>query len=244
MSAGATLVTSWDDGHPSDLRLADLLSKHGLKGTFFVPRRNVEGRPTMDPRDIARLAAMGFEIGAHTDDHVRLDALGRAAATRQIDDGRRYLEDAIGAPVRGFAYPGGNPGRYGQALAAECFAYARTTRMFAFDPGRDPYDMPTTMQFFPHGTVPLVRNFLRGGDYASRSGAALSRLAARDPVAALGGLADRAARCNGTLHIWGHSWEFDALDLWDAVDTAFALLARDFKLARRASVADSAPCAR
>lgn len=244
MSTSATLVTSWDDGHPSDLRLAELLSKHGLKGTFFVPRINAEGRPTMGPRDLARLTAMGFEIGAHTNDHARLDALDRVAAMRQIDDGRRYLEDSIGGPVRGFAYPGGRPGRHGRALAAERFAYARTTRMFALDPGPDPYDLPTTLQFFPHGRLPLVRNFLRGRDYAARSGAALLRLAARDPASALAGIASRAARRGGTLHVWGHSWEFDALDLWDCVDSAFARLARDFKRARRATVADSVPCAR
>jgi hypothetical protein len=31
------ITTSWDDGHPSDLRVAELLIKHGLRGTFYVP---------------------------------------------------------------------------------------------------------------------------------------------------------------------------------------------------------------
>jgi hypothetical protein len=37
----AYITTSWDDGHPSDLRLADLLHKHSLRGTFYVPPENI-----------------------------------------------------------------------------------------------------------------------------------------------------------------------------------------------------------
>lgn len=244
MTTAPTIVTSWDDGHPSDLRLADLLARHGLRGTFFVPRRNSEGRPTMAPDDLARLVAMGFEIGAHTADHVRLDALDESAAARQIDDGLKYLEDSIGGRVRGFAYPGGWPGRYGRALAAARFDYARTTRMFRLDAGRDPYDVPTTMQFYPHSRGALLRNFARGGAHGARLAPALRRLAAREPVAALADLARMAQARGGILHVWGHSWEFDALDLWADAERAFAALARELPGAARANLADIAPCAR
>ena len=30
------VTTSWDDGHRTDLRLADRLAAHALKGTFYV----------------------------------------------------------------------------------------------------------------------------------------------------------------------------------------------------------------
>jgi len=244
MKGRPTIVTSWDDGHPSDLRLAELLLHHGLRGTFFVPGRNVEGRGTLAAPDIARLAMLGFEIAAHTADHVRLDTLDEAQAARQIDDGKAFLEDAIGAKVRGFAYPGGWPGRHGRALAAKHFDYARTTRMFQLDTGEDPYAVPTTMQFFPHSRAALIRNFLRGGDYAARSGLALRRLMTADPAAALARLARMTAARDGILHIWGHSWELDALDLWGALDRALGDLVRAWPEARRATVAEIAPCAR
>ncbi len=244
MTESPTIVTSWDDGHPSDLRLAELLQRHGLRGTFFAPGRNVEDRPTMGARDLKRLAEMGFEIGAHTADHVRLDRLDEATAARQITDGRKFLEDAIGAPVRGFAYPGGWPGRHGQALAAQQFDYARTTRMFRLDAGTDPFAVPTTMQFFPHGSAPLLRNLLRGGDLGARLGPALRRIGAGDPASATGALAGLAASRDGVFHLWGHSWELDALDLWGALDQALAGLVRTWPEARHASVAEIAPCAR
>ena len=31
------ITTSWDDGHPLDLRVAELLSEYHLQGTFYVP---------------------------------------------------------------------------------------------------------------------------------------------------------------------------------------------------------------
>jgi hypothetical protein len=244
MTGSPAIVTSWDDGHPSDLRLADLLMRHGLRGTFFVPGRNVEGRATMTAPDIARLAKLGFEIAAHTADHVRLDSLDEAQAARQIGDGKKFLEDAIGAQVRGFAYPGGWPGRHGRALAAKRFDYARTTRMFRLDAGTDPFAVPTTMQFFPHGPAPLLRNLLRGGDLGTRLGPALRRIGTGDPVSATGALASLAASRDGVFHLWGHSWELDALDLWGALDQALGDLVQTWPEARRASVAEIAPCAR
>src|SRR5438477_127046 len=32
------LTTSWDDGHVLDFKVADLLSKYDLTGTFYIPR--------------------------------------------------------------------------------------------------------------------------------------------------------------------------------------------------------------
>ena len=38
------ITTSWDDGHPLDFKLAELLNKYNLKGTFYIPRSNAEHR--------------------------------------------------------------------------------------------------------------------------------------------------------------------------------------------------------
>ena len=37
MKPSTCITTSWDDGHPLDLRVAELLAKYGLQGTFYVP---------------------------------------------------------------------------------------------------------------------------------------------------------------------------------------------------------------
>ena len=45
----AVLCFSVDDGHPLDMRMADLLIKHGVQASFFVPSRNSEGQPVLPP---------------------------------------------------------------------------------------------------------------------------------------------------------------------------------------------------
>ncbi len=37
MKPATFITTSWDDGHPLDFRVAELLSKYGLRGTFYIP---------------------------------------------------------------------------------------------------------------------------------------------------------------------------------------------------------------
>ena len=36
------VTTSWDDGHPLDLKVADILSEFGIQGTFYVAPYNRE----------------------------------------------------------------------------------------------------------------------------------------------------------------------------------------------------------
>ncbi|MGH7837447.1 MAG: polysaccharide deacetylase family protein, partial [Candidatus Binataceae bacterium] len=62
------MTTSWDDGHPLDLRVAELLAAHGVRGTFYVPVR-ASADSLMKPADLRRLRNLGMEIGAHTVSH-------------------------------------------------------------------------------------------------------------------------------------------------------------------------------
>lgn len=39
----AVVTSSWDDGHPLDLRVADLLARCGVKGTYYVPGSGTPG---------------------------------------------------------------------------------------------------------------------------------------------------------------------------------------------------------
>jgi hypothetical protein len=61
-----TLVTtSWDDGHPFDLRTAERLCSHRLKGTFYVTAVSSK-RARMSLGEVRELLAMGMEIGRRT----------------------------------------------------------------------------------------------------------------------------------------------------------------------------------
>jgi len=102
---GLTITTSWDDGHPMDLRVAELLTRYGLPGTFYVPLSN--SRPTLSTAEIRGLS-QEFEIGAHTVNHVRLTALADSEAQEQVTDSKKQLEDILGKPCSIFCFPGGS----------------------------------------------------------------------------------------------------------------------------------------
>ena len=102
-----TLVTtSWDDGHPSDLRLAEMLAERGLKATFYIPRSSQ--RPTLTPEQIRRIAAR-FEIGAHTLDHVVLTDLPPDECAPADRQSKKWVRNVTGQPCDVCAPSGGSP---------------------------------------------------------------------------------------------------------------------------------------
>jgi len=64
-------TTSWDDGYALDLRVAEILSTHGLTGTFYLSPQS-QHRQTMLSADQIRTLGRTMEIGAHTLHHPKL----------------------------------------------------------------------------------------------------------------------------------------------------------------------------
>ena len=210
MSTAPLLVTtSWDDGHPADLRLAELLAKHGASGTFYVPNMNVEGRPVMQRAEIRDLG-QHQEIGGHTRDHVSLIRLAPTAAAQQVIFNKHWLEDLLGHEVICFAYVRGHHNRDIRHLV-QCagFRYARTVANLTDAAGSDRYRIPTTMQFFPHSTDTYIRNYLSGGSGLRRLALLRAILGKPRLLDRLYRVAELSLRRGGCFHLWGHSWELN-----------------------------------
>src|SRR6478672_8710350 len=232
---GLLFTYSVDDGNPSDLRMAELLNKHGINGTFYIPVRNSEG-DTFPVMSAAQMRELGqqFEIGAHTYDHCRLKNLDARAAQYQIVEGKRYLENLLGKPVAGFCYPGGKylP-RDVRTVKASGFAYARTTTNLCFDAGADRFQMPTTVQFYPHAKGVYLRNFIAAGQWGKRrSGLSIAMRHARwmDRMYAL---FDHACEHGKVFHLWTHSKDIDQLDAWRDLDAFMAHVAANVRVQDR-----------
>jgi peptidoglycan/xylan/chitin deacetylase (PgdA/CDA1 family) len=234
------LTTSWDDGHPLDLKVADLLTTHGFAGTFYVPRSNREGRPVMTTAELRTLGA-SFEIGGHSFDHVPLTGLSARERDRQLRDGKRRVEDELGRAIIGFCYPGGAHDRtVRQAVRAVGFRYARTVTNLSLDPPRDRYQVGTTLQLFPHRRLTYMRNFARRGDWRAR--ARPLEICLRDGT--LDGCLEHVLRFavqrGGVFHLWGHSWEIEAHGLWGALErflrVAGGLVAREQRIPNAAII--------
>ncbi len=116
-----TLVITFDDGYHDNFEFAaPVLRASDLPATFFVVTDFVETDivPCWDkdispaPRwmswnDVKQLRSDGFEIGAHTRNHVDLGKVTGEQARREIAGSREALETRLGCRVDLFAYPYG-----------------------------------------------------------------------------------------------------------------------------------------
>lgn len=223
--AAVFFTSSWDDGHPLDLRVAELLSKHGFTGTFYVPGRNPGGHCTPDGLPVlsaAELNTLGseFEIGSHTLDHQFLDEVSEPEAKRQIDEGKKELESQLGRAITGFCYPGGRYSEVHSRLVREAgFRYARTIENLQAGFPSDPYSMSTTIQFYPHRPQSYLKNYVKFGHWGERSSLLIRALRYSDLRRRMEALLDRVCAAGGVFHLWGHSWEIDVFKGWGDLDS-------------------------
>lgn len=209
---------SIDDGHPSDLKMADLLKKHNLNGTFYIPIANREGLDVMTPPQM-REVGQQFEIGSHTYDHCFLNSVGMTEAHFQVTEGKKILEDMLGNAVSGFCYPGGKYRRAHADLVERAgFNYARTTMNLCFDTGDNRFEMPTTCQFYPHPKSVYLRNFVRAGHWSKRHAGLALTFRTDGWVERLYKLFDYACANGSVFHMWSHSHDIDSLHAWRELD--------------------------
>lgn len=185
-----TVLTSWDDGTNTDFRVADLLSKHGLPGIFFIPSNS--------PLSEVEIRELGgrFQIGGHTENHP--EDMKLLTAERQFDEislNKAKLEQILQHPITAFAYPSG---RYDDTTVM-CvrdagFSWARTTYG---GNTRLPDDLYRT-----HPTFHFRADRYPDGQWLQEA----RRL-----------LAD--ATVNGYFHLWGHSEEVERFGTWSELDT-------------------------
>jgi peptidoglycan-N-acetylglucosamine deacetylase len=209
------VTTSWDDGTVFDLKTAECLAERKLPGTFYVPVKGHYKTRQMAFADAVTLDRKGFEIGAHGISHPNLTECETEQLTIEVEGSKKRLEDALGKEVSMFAYPNG---RYNNRVIASVqkvgFIGGRTTAMLARGVNFDPYQMPTSVQVFPHSRLQYFRNMARARDW-SRAWGYASRLRCAGNWVALGKLLfDSVLRDGGIWHLYGHSWEIRDLDLW------------------------------
>lgn len=101
----------------------------------------------LTPEMVVNLDRAGIEIGAHTVSHPILTSLQDDAARREIENGKRELEQIIGKPVQLFAYPNGKAGkdydeRHTRMAREAGYLAAFTTSVGAVTSTQDRYQLP------------------------------------------------------------------------------------------------------
>ncbi len=82
-------------------RVLDFLSRHDVKGTFFV--QGLVARAF--PRLVREIHAGGHEIQSHGYSHRPVNRMTPEEFRRELEETRKRLEDITGAPVTGFRAP-------------------------------------------------------------------------------------------------------------------------------------------
>ena len=214
-SAPRIVTTSWDDGDPRDIKIAELLRSRGLPGTFYIPILGYLGKTTLAPVDLRAMSSEGFEIGAHSVSHNILTRFTGGQLEREITVCKQKLEQRIGREVPMFCYPNG---RYNQAVVREVkragYEGARTTRMLAHALRFAPFEMPITLHAYPHAKSSHLRNLARTPNVRGLC-EYLGRFSRIDGWVALGKkLFDLVLQEGGMWHLYGHSWEIEKLGMW------------------------------
>lgn len=220
------ITTSWDDGYPSDFRLAELLDKYQLKGTFYIPQNNPEHEVMLE-KDIQQLAAR-FEIGGHTMDHVAVHETNLKGWQQQVTGCYHWLSDLLGHHPVSFCFP---KGQY-TAATAGCvfdagFQLARTTELFqtTIPKPQHPFIVPTSIQIFEHSKITYCKHLLKRGRIHSLI-KWLTMSAPKELETLAETYVQRILSQGGYLHLWGHSWEIDEYQLWNKLERVFKRIAQ------------------
>ncbi|MDQ2751576.1 MAG: polysaccharide deacetylase family protein [Bacteroidota bacterium] len=216
------ITTSWDDGHVLDFRLADLLYKYNLPGTFYIPKHNAE-HEVMLSEQVAELAK-GFEIGGHTINHIRLHSKEKAVLQNEIRGCYNWLSDLLGYAPQPFCFPGGVFHQKAVDVVFQTgFKIARTTELLSTKLFTNHNLTPTTLQVFEHNAVTYAKHLIKRQRWAN-----LLQWLGNHSLHQLPALTEsylnRINKNGGCFHLWGHSWEIEEFGLWEKLEELFRII--------------------
>ena len=202
------VTSSWDDGHSNDVRVAEILRRHGGKGTFFIypvnyvlyttnPVAALKTDPFLIvPHERFVAAYEGMEIGAHGFQHPDMRQLTPEELWFQLTESKRVLEAWFKRPVTGMAYPGG---AYNPAVEAAVkkagYLYARTVEKSpTVFPVEDPYALRVSL----HVKDPKFWEEFQ-----------------------------RVKQAGGVFYFWGHSYEIKTDPDWQDFEDKITRLSAD-----------------
>lgn len=197
------LTLSYDDGVRQDLRLAQIMDAHGIKGTFNINGRDyTEDRQEQKEKTRERLTREEaqalyntpcHEVALHGYRHPFLEQLPAGNAAWEIVKDRETLEEMFGTIVRGMAYPMGTHDDDVIQTLKQCgVVYSRTTKStFGFQLPEQWHRWHPTCHHREKEMPTLCDKFLN------------LEIGNRKPR---------------LFYLWGHSYEFDESDNWYVIE--------------------------
>jgi len=168
-----TVVLTFDDGFEDFHRHAvPALAWHGFTATVFVTTGWVRdagaaaaaSRPghMLSWAQVAEVTSAGMEVGAHSCEHPKLDQLPAGRLRDELYGSKARLEDELGIPVPGLAYPYGySNAAVRQTARAAGYGYGYAVRNTMTHPGSDLFALPRLTVHHATG-LPEFRRLVTG----------------------------------------------------------------------------------
>ena len=202
------VTLSYDDGVLADLRLAEILDKYGMKGTFNINSGFFGQKNKTTPEQIQEfILDKGHEVAVHGEHHIAPGIGAPNIVIQDVLNCRKDLEKMFGRIIRGMAYPdsgifrmhnGNTYETIRNCLKAMGIVYSRTLGgdNKRFHLPEDFYAwMPTA-----HHKNPLLMEYVN--DFLALDDENLKG----------------ANRYPRLFYLWGHSYEFDNDDNWHVIE--------------------------
>ena len=196
------IIQCWDDGVTDDIRLIEILRRHGARATFNLnfgrhgSERKSGGRITKLALGELAEVYKDFPVANHTLTHPWLTRIPTCEAAEEIRQGKDALEQLFGREIPGFAYPFGDYNPEVMQLVRDAgHSYARTViKQSPCFPPEDP------MAFHPDCHF-LADNFWS--------------------------LFEQAKADERVFYFWGHSYELATEKDWSDFEEKIARLSND-----------------
>ena len=193
------VTLSYDDGRRFDKRLIEIMSKHGIKGTFNLNSNNyLSDDATIKAEELKRIYLdTGNEIAVHGADHLSLALSDPGEATHSIAADREFFERVTGRITKGMAYANGSVSDEVVTIVKNCgIKYSRTTiSTERFDMPTDWLRLPATCHHKNPRLMELARDFIESPPYHY--------------------FPNRSLRL---FYLWGHSYEFNNDNNWEIIE--------------------------
>lgn len=206
------LTLSYDDGVEQDVKLIEIMHKYNLKGTFNLnsglyapedvkyPKGQIHRR--MPRSKVLELYTnSGMEVAVHGYTHPWLEQLPVNAASYEIIQDRKCLEEDFDTIVRGMAYPYGTYNdTVVEIIKNAGLCYSRTVNAtHNFEMPTDWLRLPATCHHNDPELMNLADSFLN------------------DP---------NCGRWSPKMfYLWGHSYEFEEHNNWNVIEEFAAKMA-------------------
>ena len=183
------VVLTFDDAYTDfESAVMPILHTHGFPATLYVPTAYVGGtaswlldcnedqRPILSWPAIGDIAAAGIEVASHSHSHPQLDRIPLPVVEDEVQRSRQILEDKLGIPIEGFAYPFGYWNRQVRSsVSAAGYTYACAVGELVVSGADDSWALPRVTVGAGTGTAGLAKLLAGRSTPAARWSAGIKR---------------------------------------------------------------------